>query len=142
MNSMSVEFVDTNILVYAHDGAAGEKHRRAVDLLGRLFAARTGALSVQVLCEFCLVATRKMGISSQEVREILADLAGWTTYRTGYHDVLRALELQQRYKIGWWDALVVNAAVELGCEILWSEDLGHGQRYAGVDVRNPFATER
>ncbi len=135
---MSVEFADTNILVYAHDGGAGTKHTRAVELLVRLFDEGTGAISVQVLAEFYSAATRKLRMKSEEAEDIIADLAGWNIHRIGPADLLRAARLQRRYKIAWWDALVIYSAIELGCELLWSEDLADGQRYEGVTVRNPF----
>jgi len=135
---MSVEFVDTNVLIYAHDGGAGKKHDRSVQLLSRLVEDGAGALSIQVLAEFYAAATKKLGISSQEAEEILADLGGWIIHRPGHADLLRAARFQRRYKISWWDALVVNSAVELGCGVLWSEDLADGQRYGSVTVRNPF----
>ena len=135
---MSVEFVDTNVLIYAHDGGAGKKHDRSVQLLSRLVEDGAGALSIQVLAEFYAAATKKLGISSQEAEEILADLGGWIIHRPGHADLLRAARFQRRYKMSWWDALVVNSAVELGCGVLWSEDLADGQRYGSVTVRNPF----
>ena len=135
---MSVEFVDTNVLLYAHDGGAGKKHERSVRLLSRLVEDGAGAVSIQVLAEFYAAATKKLGISSQEAEEILADLGGWIIHRPGHADLLRAARFQRRYKISWWDALVVNSAVELGCGVLWSEDIADGQRYGSVTVRNPF----
>ena len=135
---MSVEFVDTNIFIYAHDGGAGEKHERSVQLLSRLVEDGTGAISIQVLAEFYAAATKKLGIASQEAEEILADLGGWIIHRPGHADLLRAVRFQRRYKMSWWDALVVNSAVELGCGVFWSEDLADGQRYGSVTVRNPF----
>jgi len=135
---MSVEFVDTNVLVYAHDGGAGGKHARSVELLSRLFEDGAGALSVQVLAEFYSAATKKLAMSSQEAEEVLADLGSWTIHRPGHEDLLHAARLQRRYRIAWWDALVVNSAIELGCRVLWSEDLADGQRYGAVTVRNPF----
>jgi len=135
---MSVEFIDTNILVYAHDGGAGKKHARAVELLTRLFEEDGGALSVQVLSEFYSVATGKLGIQSREAEEIVRDLAGWSIHRPGHADLLQAAQLHRRHKIGWWDALIVNSAIELGCTILWTEDLSDGQRYGNVTVQNPF----
>ena len=135
---MSVEFVDTNVLLYAHDGGAGKKHERSVQLLSRLVEDGAGAISIQVLAEFYAAATKKLGISSQEAEEILADLGGWIIHRPGHADLLRAARFQRRYKMSWWDALVVNSAVELGCGVLWSEDLADGQRYGSVTVRNPF----
>jgi len=136
---MPAEFVDTNILVYAHDGGAGQKYDRSVQLLTRLFEDRAGALSVQVVAEFYAAATRKLAMTSQEAEEILADLGGWIIHRLGHADLVRAARLQRRYRIAWWDALIVTSAIELGCQVLWSEDLGDGQKYGTVTVRNPFS---
>ena len=97
-----------------------------------------GAISIQVLAEFYAAATKKLGIASQEAEEILADLGGWIIHRPGHADLLRAVRFQRRCKMSWWDALVVNSAVELGCGVLWSEDLADGQRYGSMTVRNPF----
>jgi len=135
---MSAEFVDTNVLIYAHDGGAGAKHRRALELLERLFEDRSGALSIQVLCEFYAAATKKLSMQSEEAEDIIADLGGWPLHRPAHSDVLKATRLQRRYRIGWWDALIIQSAADLGCSILWTEDLRDGQRYAGVTVQNPF----
>ena len=135
---MSVEFIDTNVLIYAHDGGAGQKHERSVQLLSRLVEDGAGAISIQVLAEFYSAATRKLGIVSQEAAEILADLGGWIIHRPGHADLLRAARFQRRYKMSWRDALVVTGAVELGCSVLWSENLADGQRYGSLTVRNPF----
>jgi predicted nucleic acid-binding protein len=135
---MSAEFVDTNVLIYAHDGGAGAKHRRAVDLLERFFEERSGALSIQVLCEFYAAATRKLSMLSEEAEAVIADLGGWTLHRPAHSDLLKAARLQRRYRIGWWDALIIQSAADLGCSILWTEDLRDGQQYGGVTVRDPF----
>jgi predicted nucleic acid-binding protein len=136
---MSVEFVDTNIFVYAHEGGAGTKHHKAVDLIARLFEEQSGAISIQVLTEFYSAATKKLGMKSQEAEEVLADLGSWTIHRPGHDDVLRACSIHRRHKVNWWDALIVNSALELGCDVLWSEDLAAGQRYGTMTVQNPFA---
>jgi predicted nucleic acid-binding protein len=135
---MSVEFIDTNVLIYAHDGGAGARHERAVDLLARLFEDSSGALSIQVLSEFYAAATKKLAMKSQEAEDVINDLAAWTIHRPGHADLLRAAGLHRRYKIAWWDALIVNSAIELGCSVLWTEDLADGQRYGAVTARNPF----
>jgi predicted nucleic acid-binding protein len=135
---MSAEFVDTNILIYAHDSSAGRKHQRSVELLARLFEEIGGALSVQVLSEFYAAATRKLGMKSQTAEDVIRDLQGWTTHSPGHADVLQACSLHRRYKIAWWDAMIVNSAIELGCSVLWTEDLSSGQRYGSVTARNPF----
>ena len=135
---MSVEFIDTNVLVYAHDGGAGAKHTRSVELLTRLLEEEIGALSTQVLSEFYSAATRKLGIKSEEAEEIVRDLGGWTIHRPGHDDLLKAMRLHRRHKIAWWDALIVGSAIELGCSVLWTEDLGDGQRYGSLTIQNPF----
>lgn len=135
---MSVEFIDTNVLIYANDGKAGAKHRAAVELLKRLYKDRNGALSIQIISEFYVIATQKLGRKSEEVEEIIRDLNVWNIHRPAHADVLRAAGLHRRYKTNWWNALIINSAIQLECSILWSEDLNHGQRYQTVLVRNPF----
>ena len=132
---MSVEFVDTNILIYAHDRKAGPKHRKSVDLVARLTNDDSGALSLQVLMEFYAAATRKLPMTSEKAEEVIRDFGAWTVHCPAHADLVRAVRL---HKTSWWDALIVNSATELGCSILWSEDLANGQRYGAVTVRNPF----
>jgi predicted nucleic acid-binding protein len=135
---MSVEFVDTNVLIYAHDGGAGARHDQAVELLARLLEDGSGALSLQVLAEFYSAATRKLGMKSEEAEHVLRDLGGWTVHSPAHADLLKASALHRRHKLAWWDALIVNSAIELGCSVVWSEDLGDGRRFGTVTVRNPF----
>lgn len=135
---MSVEFVDTNILFYAHDAAAGRKHAGAVALLSRLFSERSGALSTQILAEFYAVATKKLSMTSQEAEAVLINLQDWTIHRPDHADLLGAARLHRRHQMAWWDALVVRSAQVLGCLTLWTEDLQDGQRFGSVTVRNPF----
>ena len=135
---MSAEFVDTNILVYSHDLSAGFKRERSRELLTRLFDESTGALSMQVLTEFYSVVSKRLGMSSDRAEEVLSALSLWQIHRPEFADLMRAIELQRRYRISWWDALIVNSALQMGAGILWSEDLGDGQRYGSLVVRNPF----
>ncbi len=78
-------------------------------------------------------------MNSQVAEEIVSDLHVWPLHRPTHADIITAIQLHHRYAISWWDALIVNSATELGCRILWSEDLSHGQQYGSVTVRNPFA---
>ena len=133
-----MEFVDTNVLIYAHDGGAGKKQDRAIELIARLNAAANGATSIQVLAEFYAVATRKLGMASAIAEEVVGDFAVWTIHRPSHDDLLRAIRLQRRYRLGWWDAFLVNSALELNCGVLWSEDFSDGQRYATLRAHNPF----
>ena len=112
-----LQFIDTNILIYAHDRSAGDKHVRARDLLRGLWQSGEGCLSIQVLQEFYVNVTQK-------VAKPLAPAV--------------ASRLQQRYQISFWDAMIVASAIQLRCQSIWSEDLNPGQDYGGVRVVNPF----
>jgi predicted nucleic acid-binding protein len=136
---MNAEFVDTNIFIYAHDPSAGLKRAKAGELIARLFESGDGAISTQVLAEFYSIATKKLSMSRQVAGEIVSDLHTWTVHRPSHAGIMAAIELQRLYRISWWDALILNSAIELGSEILWSEDLAHGQLYGSVTVPNPFA---
>jgi predicted nucleic acid-binding protein len=135
---VSLEFIDTNILVYAYERDAGEKHERALELLSRLYAERTGALSIQVMAEFYAAATLKLRMSSRVAEEILAELAIYVIHSPAHPDVLRAVRLQRRYKTSWWDALILSSALDLECSVLWTEDMTHRQRFGSLTMLNPF----
>ncbi|HEY3356807.1 MAG TPA: PIN domain-containing protein [Polyangia bacterium] len=137
---MSGEFLDTNVLIYAHDSTAGAKREVAVDLITRLAEGRKGLLSVQVLMEFYVNVTRKIPkpLAATRASEIIADFAAWPVFSPRVPDLLEAIHIAGRHRIGFWDALIVRAALGLGADVIWSEDLADGQRYQGVTVRNPF----
>jgi predicted nucleic acid-binding protein len=139
--SSSLQFVDTNVLIYAHDVSAGAKHIRARDLIRGLWQSGEGCLSVQVVQEFYVNVTQKVSrpIPPVAAGRIIADLAVWPLHSPGIEDVLDAIQLQGRYKISFWDAMIVTSAIHLGCHQLWSEDLNPGQIYDAVTVVNPFA---
>lgn len=134
------QFVDTNVLIYAHDPSAGDKHLRASALIEELWSARTGCLSTQVLQEFYVNVTRKVArpLSPEVAAEIIAALGQWEVHRPNVEDMIEAISLQTRHKISFWDALILTSAQRLECKTLWSEDLNPGQDYRGVVVQNPF----
>lgn len=140
MNANPLQFVDTNVLIYAHDRSAGAKHDRARALMVKLWEDRAGCLSIQVLQEFYVNATRKVAqpISPEQAAQIIADLAVWQVHQPEVSDVLEAIRLQASQQLSFWDAMILASARRLGCEVLWSEDLNTGQDYEGVVVRNPF----
>jgi len=121
-------FVDTNILVYAHDRDAGEKCEASRSLLRELWGARCGVISTQVLQEFYVNVTRKIGkpISLADARGVLDAYSTWQVESVLPSDVLRASELQQRYRVSFWDALIVVAAAKGGADVLMTEDLNMG----------------
>jgi predicted nucleic acid-binding protein len=133
-------FVDTNILMYAHDNAAGEKHERAKTLVEELWRERKGVVSTQVLQELAVNLRRKAArpLDAKATREIVADYLTWQVVVNGGESILEALDLEARFQISFWDALVVQAAQASGAEILYSEDLSDGQTYGSVRVINPL----
>jgi predicted nucleic acid-binding protein len=135
-----VEFIDTNVLFYAHDESADWKRGVAKELVRRLTLSGEGALSIQVLSEFYSIATGKRLLSAQAAEDVVADFGFWTTHRPSHSDLIRASRLRERYRVNWWDALILNSAIELGCETLWTEDLSDGQQFGPLTVRNPFTS--
>jgi predicted nucleic acid-binding protein len=133
-------FVDTNILMYAHDSAAGAKHDRARALIEGLWRDRSGVVSTQVLQELCVNLRRKAGkpVDLKTARGIVADYLAWDVVTNTAQSILEALDLEQRYRISFWDALIVQAADASPADVLYSEDLAHGQTYASVRVVNPL----
>ena len=134
-------FVDTNILIYAHDRAAGAKHKRARQVVGELWEARRGVISTQVLQEFCVNAHRRIQppVAEEQLRLIVQTYMAWNVVVNTAGSVIQALDVAARHRISFWDALIVNAAEEGACEILYSEDLSSNQQYGSVLVINPFA---
>jgi len=135
-------FVDTNILVYAHNRSAGVKHQRARTLIEQLWNSGEGVLSTQVLQELCINVRRKAGspLSVDEVRLLLRDYSTWEVVTNTPESILKALDIEMRYKISFWDALIVQAAEDAGASILYSEDLAAGQYYGAIQAVNPLTT--
>jgi predicted nucleic acid-binding protein len=134
---MSVEFVDTNILIYAHDAASPPKRAVALELIGRLSAGRNGRLSTQVLLEF-FATSRKIGLQRAVAAEIVEDLTSWPVYAPTVEDVSVAVGFSIRQTISVWDSLIIRSALQSGCDILWSEDLQDGRRFGTLRIQNPF----
>ena len=137
------EFVDANVLVYAEDASAAGKQAKAAELIGRLWSSRAGCLSVQVLQEFFVTVTLKVPkrMPTEEAEERVRDLSRWTVFSPTSHDVLSAIALGRQHRLSFWDAMIVEAAAQLGCSTLWTEDLRDGSQFRGVLVRNPFSSQ-
>jgi predicted nucleic acid-binding protein len=133
-------FVDTNVLVYAHDLDAGEKHQLAKATLQQLWMERRGALSPQVLQEFYVNATRKIAkpLVKKMARSIVDTYAGWCVDTTAA-ELAVAIRIEDETRIGFWDALICASALKAGAEQILSEDLNPGQKIAGLRIVNPFA---
>jgi predicted nucleic acid-binding protein len=134
-------FLDTNVLVYAHDETAGSKRDAARLLVEELWESGRGCLSVQVLQELFVTLTAKLPkpVPAATALRVVEDFAAWTVYAPGPSDVLEAIRFHGRHRISFWDAMVVQSAAQLGCDVLYTEDLNAGQLYDGVRVVDPFA---
>jgi predicted nucleic acid-binding protein len=135
-----VRFVDTNILLYAisRDREEQSKAERALEIL----ASRDLALSVQVLQEFYVQATRESRpdpLTHDQARKLVESFMRFPVADVTPQIAFAAIASHDRYRISYWDAAILEAARALGCDTVFSEDLSDGQDYAGVLVRNPFA---
>lgn len=139
-SSHSKSFVDTDILIYAHDRTAGPKHELARQLLEKLWSTGQGVVSTQVLQELWVNLRRRVAppLSTQEIRSLIEDYLSWEVVVNTPESILAALEIEERYQLSYWDALVLQAAESCGAAVLYSEDLNAGQRYGAVEVVNPL----
>jgi predicted nucleic acid-binding protein len=135
------DFVDANVLVYAFDSSAGRKQQSAKALLERLWQSNSGCVSVQVLQEFFVTVTKKVArpLPVEDAKARVREFAAWTVFAPTPEDVLAAIDLHTEAQIGFWDAMIVIAAAESGCDVLWTEDLNDGQLLRGVRIQDPFA---
>ncbi len=133
-------FVDSNILIYAHDFDAGVRQQRAADCLRRLWEARSGRLSTQVLQEFYVTVTQKIRspLNKSVAREVVRSYAEWVHSLIMPGTVLRASEISEAWRLSFWDSMIVAAAEQSQAAQLFSEDLSHGEVIAGITVVNPF----
>ena len=134
-------FVDTNIFVYAYDTHDAEKQRRAQDVMRSGIESESIVLSVQVLGEFFTVVTKRIPspLSVDEAEDVLNLVSILPIVEIDRRMVHRAIETHRRYRITYWDSLIVAAAERAGCTQILSEDLNAGQSYNGIVVVNPFS---
>ena len=142
MTSGERTFVDTNVLLYAHDASETLKQPIARALLERLWSDRSGVLSTQVLQEFYVVATRKFQppMHRMEARELVALYATWSVRQVDIEMILDAAALEASAQLSFCDALIVEAARRAWAMRLVSEDLQAGRQIAGLAIENPFGS--
>jgi predicted nucleic acid-binding protein len=133
-------FVDTNILVYAHDLDAGKKHEVAKAKVTELWESQSGVISTQVLQELYVTLTRKIPspLNRAQVRRILNNYLAWDVAVNDGSVILQASEIEEAYSISFWDAMVVAAASMKNAAIILTEDLNEGQQLEGITIVNPF----
>ena len=131
-------FFDTNVLIYADDKAAPAKQRKAVDLVAEHRRARTGVVSLQVLQEYFVTVTKKLQVDAAIARRKVELLAEFDVASPEVSDILAAIDLHRLHRFSFWDALILRAAKQSGCSILFSEDMQGSREVDGVRIVNPF----
>ncbi len=131
-------FFDTNVLLYADDKAAPAKQNRALALVAEHRRAGTGVLSMQVLQEYYVSVTRKLGVDAAIARRKVELLAEFDVATPELADILGAIDLHRLHGFSFWDALVIRAAKQSGCAVILSEDMQDRREIDGVRILNPF----
>ena len=131
-------FIDTNVLLYADDLDSGPKQEVAIEIIGDAISSGKGVISTQVLQEYFVNATNKLGIDAEEVKRKIELICCLDVVRIRVEDVLDAIDLHRLHQLALWDAMIVRCAAESGCDRVLTEDLQHGQVLAGVKIENPF----
>jgi predicted nucleic acid-binding protein len=132
-------FVDANVFVYVRDARDARKQVRAAEWLGDLWHRQLGRTSTQAIAEAYSVATRKLGIPPDTAWNYFERYFSWKPYPVDEALLRRAREIEQRYRLSWWDSTIVAAAQLQDCVLLLTEDLQDGAKLGSVTVRNPFA---
>ena len=131
-------FFDTNVLICADDKAAAAKQRRALELVAEHRRAATGVVSLQVLQEYFFTATRKLGVDPRIARRKVELLAEFDVAAPDVADILAAIDLHRLHGFSFWDALILRAAKQAGCGVLFSENFQDAREIDGVRIVNPF----
>ena len=142
-NDHQRQFVDTNIFLYAYDLSEPVKRKKAQQLISSLWHSRQGVISIQVLQELYVNLTRKIPkpINPELATQIITDLGQWILHQPTLSDLKRAIELEKSHSLSFWDAMIVSSALQMGCKLLWTEDLNSGQYMEGLVIRNPFSDD-
>ncbi len=131
-------FLDTNVIVYAHDFDEPRKRKVATDILFRALRSRHGVISAQVMGESFVSFVKKVGLTSEEAAAEVRQLAQFRVVELSASLVLRGLEIKASFGLSYWDSLIIAAAERASCPVVFSEDLNDGQQYGTVAVVNPF----
>jgi predicted nucleic acid-binding protein len=131
-------FFDTNVLIYADDKADPAKQQRALDLVAEHRRGRTGVVSLQVLQEYFVTVTRKLRLDARVARRKVELLAEFDVATPEVADILAAIDLHRLHGFSFWDALILRAAKQAGCGVLFSEDMHEAREVDGVRIVNPF----
>ena len=131
-------FLDTNVLVYAQDRDAPRKRKRSRELIADVVTSGAGVISTQVLQEFYVTATRKMGVAPLAAKRVVQTFRILEVVQISPDLIEQAIDRSALSQISFWDALIVTASASSGCATIYSEDLNAGQVIDGVRIENPF----
>lgn len=136
-------FIDTNILVYAYDITAKEKHETAAGIIAGLWETGKGIISTQVLQEFYVTMVQKIPnpIDDDEAAGIIRDLLSWKLVLNDGFTIFETISIQKRYQLSFWDSLIIESAISGGANMLLTEDLSHQQTIENLTIKNPFFDE-
>ena len=136
-------FLDTNVIVYAHDRSSGKKNTIAMEIMEYLWERKKGVISVQVMQEFYVCVTTKIlkPLPLKVARKILEYLLNWDLIINDEYITIKAIDLQEKYRFSFWDSLIVQSAIQSQAYTLFSEDLSDGQIIKNVKIVNPFVQE-
>ncbi len=132
-------FLDTNVLAYAMDAGAARKRKVSREWLAALARSGDGVISTQVLQEFFVAATRKLGVAPLAAKAVMKTFETFEVVQVSPILINDAIDCSILNQLSFWDSLVVTAAASAGCTTLLTEDLNHGQLVMGVNIKNPFA---
>jgi predicted nucleic acid-binding protein len=131
-------FFDTNVRIYADDNDAPAKQRKALDLIAEHRRTRTGVVSLQVLQEYFVTVTKKLQVDAAIARRKVELLSEFDVASPEVADILAAIDLHRLHSFSFWDALILRAAKQAGCSVLFSEDMQDRREIDGVRIVNPF----
>ena len=132
-------FLDSNILVYAQDAGSAGKQRKSRDVITQLAQSGGGVISTQILQEFYVAATKKLGVAPLAAKAILKTFGVFETVQVSPQLIQEAIDCSILNVLSYWDSLVLASAASAGCSTVYSEDLNAGQTVLGVRVENPLA---
>ena len=135
------EFIDTNVLIYAEDTRDRRKQTCARELIRRLMRERRGVLSLQILQEFFAAATRKLGMSSKDAKQRVGLYSRFDVVTMTPTDLLASIDLHRIHQLSIWDSLVIRAALNGSCTVLYTEDMQAGYMIEDLLLTDPFATD-
>jgi predicted nucleic acid-binding protein len=131
-------FLDANILVYAQDAAVPEKQRKSREIIAQLAESGDGVISTQVMQEFFVAATRKLGVEPLVAKGVLKTFAVFEIVQVSSGLIHEAIDCSILNQLSFWDSLILAAAASAGCSTIFSEDLNSGQTILGLKIQNPF----